>query len=300
MNLKDLKYLVALADYRHFSKAAEASFVSQPTLSTQIRKLEELLDVQLVERNSRQVLLTEVGEAIAARARNALAEADAIRELAKMSKEPDVGTLTLGVFPTLGPYWLPHVVPRLVARFPKLRLHLVEEKTETLIEMLASGKLDLAVLAEPVMHDQFEHTRLFDESFVLAVPSSNLLAEKSKVRVTDLAHVNLLLLSDGHCLREQALAVCALGGAQESDRFRATSLETLRQMVAAGVGATLLPSLATLAPVAKNEAICLIPFEAPQPLRSIALYWRSSSARSSFFQRLAPLLGAVPEDAIAS
>jgi LysR family transcriptional regulator, hydrogen peroxide-inducible genes activator len=300
MNLKDLKYLVALADHRHFSKAAEASFVSQPTLSTQIRKLEELLDVQLVERNARQVLLTEVGLAIAARARLVIAQTDAIRDLAKLSKDLDAGTLTLGVFPTLGPYWLPHVVPRTVARFPKLRLHLVEEKTETLVDMLDSGKLDLAVLAEPIAHDQFDHTRLFDESFVLAVPKTNALANKSKVSVIDLAQQSLLLLSDGHCLRDQALAVCQLGGAHESDQFRATSLETLRQMVAAGVGATLLPSLATLAPVAANDAIRLIPFEAPQPMRSIALYWRKSSARAPFFERLAPFLGAVPEDAIAS
>ena len=300
MNLRDLKYLVALADYQHFSKAAEACFVSQPTLSTQIKKLESLLDVQLVERNPRQVLLTAVGAQIAARARLVLAEVDAIRDLARLSKEPDAGTMTLGVFPTLGPYWLPHVVPRIVARFPKLKLRLVEEKTETLIELLASGKIDLAVLAQPVMHEHFDSAALFDESFVLAVPNAHALAGKKRVNITDLAPHPLLLLADGHCLREQALSVCALAGTGEIDGFRATSLETLRQMVAAGVGATLLPSLSTLPPVASNPALTLVPFSAPQPMRSIALFWRHSSARAPFFKKLAPFLGSVPEDALAS
>ena len=300
MNLRDLKYLIALADYQHFSKAAEACFVSQPTLSTQIKKLESLLDVQLVERNPRQVLLTAVGVQIAARARLVLAEVDAIRDLARSSKEPDAGTLTLGVFPTLGPYWLPHVVPRIVARFPKLKLRLVEEKTETLIELLASGKIDLAVLAQPVMHEHFDSAALFDESFVLAVPNAHALAGKKRVNITDLAPHPLLLLADGHCLREHALSVCALAGTGEIDGFRATSLETLRQMVAAGVGATLLPSLSTLPPVASNPALTLVPFSAPQPMRSIALFWRHSSARAPFFKKLAAFFGSVPEDALAS
>jgi LysR family transcriptional regulator, hydrogen peroxide-inducible genes activator len=300
MNLRDLKYLIALSDHKHFSKAAEACFVSQPTLSTQIKKLETLLEVQLVERNPGQVLLTEVGILIAARARLVLAEVDAIRDLARLSKEPDAGTITLGVFPTLGPYWLPHVVPRIVARFPKLKLRLVEEKTETLIEQLANGKIDVAVLAQPVMHEHFDRAELFDESFVLAVPNVHPLAQKSRVNVTDLAPHSLLLLADGHCLREQALSVCALAGTGESDGFRATSLETLRQMVAAGVGATLLPSLATLPPVAPNPALTLVRFSAPQPMRSIALFWRASSARATFFRKLAPFFGSVPEDALAS
>jgi LysR family transcriptional regulator, hydrogen peroxide-inducible genes activator len=299
MNLRDLKYLVALADHRHFSKAAEASFVSQPTLSTQIKKLEEQLDVQLVERNPRQILLTAVGEEIAARARVALAEVDAIRDLARLSKEPDAGSIILGVFPTLGPYWLAHVVPRIVARFPKLKLLLVEEKTEVLVEMLTHGKIDVAVLAQPIQQDHFDSTPLFDESFVLAVPRGHALAAKARINITDLANQPLLLLADGHCLRDQALAVCALAGTSESEGFRATSLETLRQMVAAGVGATLLPSLATLPPVAPNPALTLVPFSAPQPMRSIALFWRSASARVAFFRKLAPFLGAVPEDALA-
>ena len=298
MNLRDLGYLLALAEHRHFGRAAEASFVSQPTLSTQIKKLEEQLDGQLVERNSRQVLLTPLGEQVAQRARTILAQVDAIKELARQSKQLDSGTLVLGVFPTLGPYWLAHVVPRVVERFPKLQLLLVEEKTETLIEQLAMGKIDVAVLAKPVDNDQFDSLPLFDESFVLAVPRNHPLAEQPRVRIADLAKHSLLLLSDGHCLREQALSVCAMAGTKEQ-AFRATSLETLRQMVAAGVGATLLPALATLAPVPPNPALSLIPFAAPQPMRSIAMFWRQSSARAEFYERLAPFLGAVPEGALA-
>lgn len=299
MNLRDLGYLLALAEHRHFGRAADASFVSQPTLSTQIKKLEEQLDGQLVERNSRQVLLTPLGEQVAQRARTILAQVEAIKELARQSKQQDFGTLALGVFPTLGPYWLAHVVPRVVERFPKLQLLLVEEKTETLIEQLAMGKIDVAVLAKPVDNDQFESLPLFDESFVLAVPHTHALAEHPRVRIGDLAKHALLLLSDGHCLREQALSVCALAGTKEQAGFRATSLETLRHMVAAGVGATLLPALATLPPVPPNPALSLIPFAAPQPMRSIAMFWRQSSARTEFYQRLAPLLGAVPEGALA-
>ncbi len=295
MNLRDLQYLLALAQHRHFGKAAEACFVSQPTLSTQIMKLEASLDVQLVERSARQVLLTEAGAAIAVRARAALAEVDAIREIAKLARAPDAGTLTLGVFPTLAPYWLPHIVPRVLKRLPKLELMLVEEKTEALIELLLAGKLDVAVLAKPVDDDRLSSADLFDEEFLLAVPRAHPLAAQAHVSLSDLKPHRLLLLSEGHCLREHALAVCAQAGSDEFEGFRATSLETLRQMVAAGIGATLLPALATQAPVPNNPAITLLNFEQPAPMRSIALFWRKSSARSALFQKLVPLLGAVPQ-----
>lgn len=295
MNLRDLQYLLALAQHRHFGKAADACFVSQPTLSTQIMKLEALLDVQLVERSARQVILTEAGAAIAVRARAALAEVEAIRDIAKLARAPDAGSLTLGVFPTLAPYWLPHIVPRVLQRLPKLELMLVEEKTEVLLEQLLAGKLDVAVIAKPVDDDRLISADLFDEDFVLAVPRTHPLAKQKHVSLSDLKPHRLLLLSEGHCLREQALAVCAQSGSDEFEGFRATSLETLRQMVAAGVGATLLPSLATQPPVPNNPAITLLSFEKPAPMRSIALFWRKSSARSALFQKLVPLLGAVPQ-----
>lgn len=296
MNLRDLRYLVALAEHRHFSKAAEASFVSQPTLSTQIKKLEEQLGVQLVERTPRQVLLTPVGVLVAERARAVLSTVAEIREISRQAKEPDAGRFTLGIFPTLAPYLLPHVVPQLHNGFPKLELYLVEEKTEALIEGLAAGTLDAVVLADPVEHERFTRAALFEEPFVLAVPARHILAERETVQLADLAGQHLLLLQEGHCLRAQALSVCAITGAKESQDFRATSLETLRQMVSAGVGLTLLPMLATQPPVAPNPALKLLRFAAPSPTRSISMFWRNSSPRSELYLRLAELLAAVPAD----
>ncbi len=290
MNLRDLRYLVALADHRHFGRAAEASFVSQPTLSTQLRKLEEQLDVQLVERSSRQVLLTAIGQQVVIRARAILREVEAIRELARESRQPEAGLLTLGVFPTLGPYWLPHAVPTIRARFPKLTLHLVEQRSEQLLDLLDQGRLDAAVLAEPVLHPGLSHRTLFDEPFVLAAALDHPLATASSIRSSELKGRDLLLLEDGHCMREQALAVCAMTGAVEADAFRATSLETLRQMVAVNGGLTLLPKLAVVPPVPQHPGLRLVPFAESGPIRRLALCWRATSARSDFMGKLATLL----------
>jgi LysR family hydrogen peroxide-inducible transcriptional activator len=295
MNLRDLKYLVALADHRHFGRAAEASFVSQPTLSTQLRKLEDELGVQLIERGPRQVMLTEVGEAIVARCREVLHEVEQIREEARRHRDPEAGSFRLGLFPTLGPYLLPHVMPQLRARFPQLELYLVEEKTETLLHMLQRGELDATILALPVEgHHQFEQEVLFDEPFVLALPSDQPLPRHMPVPMLDLKAQSLLLLEEGHCLRDQALEVCARTGARERSGFRATSLETLRQMVAAGVGMTLLPVLSVKPPVAPNPAVRLVAFEAPAPKRTLGLLWRKQSARVRLMPALAEVLRAVP------
>ena len=242
MNLSDLRYLVAVADHRHFGRAAEACFVSQPTLSTQIKKLERELGVELFERHPRQVLLTAAGEQVLQHARRAVAEADSIREVARQTRDPETGSLRLGIFPTLGPYLLPHVVPALHRRFPQLELLLVEEKTEVLLQRLHDGVIDVAALALPVDGDHLHSEPLFDEQFVLAVPADHDLAStKRKVNLSVIAGEQLLLLEEGHCLRAQALSVCHLNGASERRGFRATSLETLRQMVASGGGITLLP-----------------------------------------------------------
>ncbi len=294
MNLRDLRYLVALAEHRHFGRAAEASFVSQPTLSTQIRKIEEELGVALVERMPRKVLLTEVGEEIAARARQVLNEVEQIKAVARRTRDPESGTLRLGIFPTLGPYLLPHVVPRLHQRFPRLELLLVEEKTETLLRQLREGRLDAAVLALPVGDEQLHAEFLFEEPFVLAVPQDHPLARRRTLRLRDIGEQSLLLLEEGHCLRDQALEVCHLAGAGEKSGFRATSLETLRQMVAANVGITLLPVLAVKPPVAQAEAVRLIPFDGKGPNRRIALIWRKSSAMAGFLGRLAQELARLP------
>ena len=291
MNLRDLKYLIALADLRHFGKAADACFVSQPTLSTQIRKLEEELGVTLVERAPRKVMLTATGQDMVQRARRIVADVEQMREAARRSKDPESGSLRLGVFPTLGPYLLPHVVPQLRERFPQLELLLIEEKSDVLLQRLREGRLDATLLALPVHDDQLHAEFLFDEPFVLAAPQGHELASRTSLRIDELSDETLLLLEDGHCLREQALDVCRLSGAQEKSGFRATSLETLRQMVAAGVGVTLLPALSVHAPIVQPANIHLVSFDDPAPSRRIALVWRKSSAMEAFLLQLADSIG---------
>ncbi len=299
MNLRDLKYLVALMDHKHFGRAAEACFVSQPTLSTQIKKLEDELGVVLVERNPRHVMLTDVGVEIASRARLVLDEVNQMRELARRTRDPEAGTVRLGIFPTLAPYLLPHVVPQIRKRFPKLLLLLTEEKTEELLRRVRDGRLDAAVVALPIgdatLHEEF----LFEERFLLAMPEDHPLARRKKIVAADLEDQQLLLLEDGHCLREQALAVCRLSGADEQSGFRATSLETLRQMVGSGVGITLLPALSVQPPVAPMPGLKLLRFSDNVPSRRIALVWRRSSAFAPFLKRLAKVLAQVPKPLLA-
>lgn len=294
MNLRDLRYLVALSEHKHFGRAAAATFVSQPTLSTQIKKLEEELGVALVERTPRKVLLTEAGREIAARAREVLNEIEQIRAIARRTKDPESGTLRLGIFPTLAPYLLPHVVPGLHARFPRLELLLVEEKTEVLLKQLREGRLDAGILALPLHDDQLHAELLFEEPFLLAVPEGHDLTRRRHLHLDDLAEQSLLLLDDGHCLRDQALEVCQLAGASEKPGFRATSLETLRQMVAANVGITLLPILAVQPPVPPTRHVQLLPFRGSAPSRRVGLVWRRSSALAPFLQRLAQVFRELP------
>ena len=291
MNLRDLRYLVALADLRHFGRAADACFVSQPTLSTQIRKLEEELGVVLIERAPRKVMLTAAGQDAVQRARRIVAEVDELKESARRSRDPASGALRLGVFPTLGPYLLPHVVPQLRERFPQLELLLTEEKSDVLLARLREGKLDAALLALPVHDEQLHAQFLFEEPFLLATPQQHPLAQAKGLRVDALGDETVLLLEDGHCLRDQALDVCRLSGAEEKTAFRATSLETLRQMVAAGVGVTLLPALSVHDPIVQPAGIRLVRFADPAPSRQIALVWRKSSALDGFLQQLAEVIG---------
>ena len=296
MNLRDLRYLVALADHRHFGRAATACFVSQPTLSTQIKKLEDELGVAVVERAPRKVMLTPVGLEMAERARRIVAEVEQMKEAARRSQDPEAGTVRLGLFPTLGPYLLPHVVPLIRDRFPRLELLLVEEKSDVLLARLREGRLDAGLLALPIHDDQLHAEFLFEEPFVLAVPETHPLARRDALTLSDLSQEKLLLLEDGHCLRDQALDVCQLAGAGEKSEFRATSLETLRQMVAANVGVTLLPTLAVKPPVARSQNIHLLPFRDSRPSREIALVWRRSSAMGEFLTNLAQVFRALPED----
>ena len=300
MNIRDLQYLVAIADHRHFGRAAEACFVSQPTLSTQLKKLEAELGVALVERSPRNVLLTPAGERVVARARALLAEADDIVAIARQAQDPEAGELRLGLFPTLAPYLLPHVVPDLHRRFPRLDLLLVEEKTEEVLRQLRDGRLDAGVLAVPVPDATLHVEPLFPEDFLLAVPAEHpLAAEDGPVPATVLADEAVLLLEEGHCLREQALSVCRLAGASERDGFRATSLETLRQMVTAGVGITLLPTLATIPPVPPSPDLRLRPFTDPVPRRELAMLWRPSNVRTDLLQSVASVLRARARELLA-
>jgi len=294
MNLRSLKYFVKLADLRHFSKAADACFVSQPTLSTQIKKLEEELGVQLVERSPRKIMLTPVGEEIAERARLILSDVDQIRAVARRAGDPADGNLRLGLFPTLAPYVLPHVIPTIRKRYPNLRLQLAEEKTEDILKMLQQGELDAALLALPVNVEGMNVEILFEEPFVLALPGGHPLGERSQITLEDLNGSELLLLDEGHCLREHALEVCALAGAHERVDFHATSMETLRQMVAANVGITLMPILSVKPPIAKTGNVLIKRFAHPVPSRTIVMVWRSSSALSDFIRELADCFKTLP------
>ncbi len=295
MNLRDLHYLVSLAEHRHFGHAAEACFVSQPTLSTQIRKLEDELGVSLVERAPRHVMLTEVGGEIASRARDVLNEVEQIKSVARRSLDPQAGTVRLGIFPTLGPYLLPHIVPMIRKAFPRLELLLVEEKTEVVLARLREGRLDAGILALPIHEESMHCEFLFEEPFLLATPVTHHLARRESIRMQDLDEERLLLLEEGHCLRDQALEVCRLTGAGERSGFRATSLETLRQMVAADVGITLLPTLAVKPPVAPSKNVHLTEFKGRPPSRKLAMIWRKSSALAGFLEELAGIVKQLPE-----
>lgn len=296
MNLRALRYFITLADTRHFSKAAAACFVSQPTLSTQIRKLEEELGVQLVERAPRRVMLTPIGEDIASRARNVLRDIDELRMLCKRSRDPAAGTLRIGIFPTLAPYLLPHVITAVRQQFPQLNLQLFEEKTDDVLCMLRQGQIDAGLLALPIDDDSLQAYELFEEPFVLAMPDDHELIGKKQITLDDLHNHELLLLEDGHCLRDQALEVCKRVGAHERVDFHATSMETLRQMVAMGAGMTLMPTLAIQPPVPMTPNLKLRRFSEPQPKRTIAMFWRRSSALNDFLLQLAPCFGRLPAD----
>lgn len=287
MNLRDLHYLVAVAELKHFGKAAEHCFVSQPALSMQLKKLEEYLGVQLFERSNKRVMITPVGQEIVARAQHILQESKEMIELAKHFQNPLVGRLTLGAFPTLAPYFFPKLVPEIKVHLPEISLFIVEDKTETLIQKLKQGEIDGAFLAIPlpVEEEGLEYEALFTDTFYLAVYPNHPLAKRASVTYADVQNQSLLLLEDGHCLRDQALDVCALTGAKEHPEFRATSLETLRQMTAYGTGITLIPDIARR----DHDGIVYLPFKAQPPSRRIGLFWRKTSARKEGVKSIAKL-----------
>jgi LysR family transcriptional regulator, hydrogen peroxide-inducible genes activator len=292
LKLKDLRYLVAVADTRHFGRAAERTFVSQPTLSAQLKKLEQYLGVQLIERAPKRVSLTAAGEEIVERARVMLEASDEIVELSKGHRDPLTGRLRVALLPTIGPYLLPVVAGKLRKALPRLELMLYEYQTAQMLEKLQSAEIDVGILALPVAMDGLEALELYREPFTVALPDGHRLAQRTTVRAQDLAQETLLLLEDGHCLRDQALEVCAASGAHEKQDFRATSLETLRQMVAAGVGVTLLPELASRGAYGAARGVTIRPFAKPVPTRTIGIVWRKSSARRLAIMALAKQIAA--------
>jgi LysR family hydrogen peroxide-inducible transcriptional activator len=286
LNLRDLRYLVAVAEHRHFGRAAEACYVSQPTLSTQLKKLEAFLGVTLVERSNRRVMLTPIGERVVAQAIRVLRETDELIRTAEQHRDPRGGDFRLGIIPTVAPYLLPKILPVMRKRFPKLRIQLTEAQTVVVTRMLKQGNLDAMILALPTGEEHVTERLLYSEPFYFAVSRHHPKANRKRVSLDDLDHEEVLLLEDGHCLRDQALEVCNSHNAVENTNFRATSLETLRQMVAANVGITLMPALAL---GNRSAAVRYIPFSGKPPAREIGLVWRDTSPRVEVLDELAEL-----------
>lgn len=291
MNLRELQYLVAVDEERHFHKAAERCFVSQPTLSGQLKKLEDELGVLLVERSKRQVTMTEVGRVVADKARTILAEVKSIREVVETFQDPMAGELHVGLIPTVAPYLLPLVMPPLKKAYPKLRLWLHEYQTAVLLERLHRTELDLLILALPVDTDEFAELNLYLEPFQLAVPrAADNEFSQPMIRLGDLENREVLLLEEGHCLRGQALDVCFTAGAKENTGFHASSLETLRHMVGEDMGMTLMPELAVPASSRKSDPVRYIPFADPKPSRRIGMLYRKGSYRELAYRAIQDLV----------
>lgn len=292
MTLQELRYLVALADKGHFARAADVCNVGQPTLSTQLKKLEDYLGVTLFERDKHHLRLTPIGEKIVERARAALEVVDQIKDLARSSHDPMNGPLRLGVIPTLGPYLVPFLLPAIRESFPQLHLFLREDLTAHLLERLRQGKLDALLLALPVRGEDLEVMSLFREAFMVAFPVDHPLAAKAQITEAELAQQNVLLLEEGHCMRDQALAICGASSSEQREELKATSLETLRQMVAAGVGCTLLPKLAALPGVGSVQGtmVQIRPLAPPGARRTIGIVWRHRYPCEATVKGLAKLI----------
>jgi len=288
ITLKQLRYLTALAEHRHFGKAAEACAVTQPALSMQMRDLEKDLGVSLVERRPGEVILTEVGAEVVRRAERVLAAARDLTDYASHSGRLLTGRLRLGVIPTLAPYVLPRVLPELQRVHPELRIELRETQTRNLTDELARGALDAALLALPVEEGDFETLALFDDPFLLAVPAADPRSRAVKLSARDIEKDRLILLEEGHCLRDQALAFCAPRRDMPSG-LGATSLSTVMQMVANGYGVTLLPKIA-LEVEGRDARVKVLRFRDPEPARRIGLAWRRTSPRKVDFVALGQIV----------
>jgi LysR family transcriptional regulator, hydrogen peroxide-inducible genes activator len=285
--LKQLRHFAVLAEHKHFGKAAAACFVTQSTLSASLKELEEILQAPLVDRTNRQVVLTPLGEEILGRARRLLEEARDLTLAAQAAREPLTGTVRLGVIPTIGPFLLPRILPGLRAAYPKLKLYLREEQTAPLVEQLHGGQLDALLIALPYDCGNVESASLFNDRFSLALRRDHPLAKHRKVEPSAARKETLLLLEDGHCLRDHALSACRIGAKPHAEAFEATSLPTLVQMAANGLGVTLLPELAVDAGILTGSNLVTRPLAVDEPWREIALVWRKGTGRREEFQLLA-------------
>ena len=285
MNIRDLEYLVALAEHKHFRRAADACHVSQPTLSGQIRKLEDELGIILLERTSRKVLFTQSGLLLVDQAKTVLREVKLLKEMASNQGKEMTGPLHVGVIPTIGPYLMPHIVPALQNAFPDLELFLYEAQTHQLLEQLETGRLDCAIVASVRETEPFIEVSLFKERMLLAVAENHPWAKEQTIPMSMLKDREMLMLDDGHCLRNQALGYCFTAGAKENSHFQATSLETLRNMVAANAGMTLMPELAVISE-GERGGVKYLPCQ-PEPSRDVILVYRPGSPLRARYERIA-------------
>ncbi|MDO9092237.1 MAG: LysR substrate-binding domain-containing protein [Rubrivivax sp.] len=306
MTLTELKYIVAVARERHFGRAAEACFVSQPTLSVAVKKLEEELDVKIFERGAAEVSVTPLGEQIVRQAQQVIEQAAAIREIAKLGKDPLSGPLRLGVIYTIGPYLLPDLVRQAIERVPQMPLMLQENFTAKLLDMLRLGELDCAILAEPFPDTGLAVAPLYDEPFQAAVPSTHPLAKRKSLSAEELKLETMLLLGTGHCFRDHVLEVCPeyarfashTDGAGEGIRksFEGSSLETIKYMVASGMGVTVVPQLSV--PSEPQTHIKYLKFMSPVPTRRVVLTWRRTFPRYEAIAALRNCIYACPLEGV--
>ena len=300
MTLTELKYIVAVARAKHFGHAAEACFVAQPTLSVAIKKLEDELGVTLFERGGSEVSVTPLGAQIVAQAERVLEQTAAIKELAKQNKDPLAGPLRLGVIYTIGPYLLPPLVKRLIDTVPQMPLVLQENYTHKLLELLRQGELDAAIVALPLPEHGMAMQTLYDEPFVVAMPRSHPWAKRKEIPADDLKLETMLLLGAGHCFRDQVLEVCpemarysapAMGHGGMQRTFEGSSLETIRHMVASGIGLTVLPRASVADMQDPNGLLTYVPFAAPAPSRRVVILWRKSFTRRAAIDAVAQAVG---------
>ncbi len=299
MTLTELKYIVAVARERHFGRAAEACFVSQPTLSVAIRKLEDELGIIIFERGGSEIGVTPVGERVVAQAHKVLQESAAIKEIARMGHDPLAGPLRVGVIYTIGPYLLPRLIPTQIERTPQMPLILQENFTVKLVELLRQGEIDCAIMALPLPDSGLNMVPLYDEPFMVAMPSSHPWSERDEIDAEDLKQENMLLLGSGHCFRDHVLGVCpelsrysdASEGIQRT--FEGSSLETIRHMVAAGIGLTVMPVTSLMGNEhPESRLLKYVPFTQPAPERRVVLAWRKSFPRMAAIKALAQAIQA--------